>query len=64
MNPKMTYGSSDTRRVKLEDIMRSDYIPMGAGRPARDTMIGSDDICNLSIALGTSSSVDGFLKLV
>lgn len=60
--PKSTYTCTDTRRIKLGDLLRPDYIPMGAGRPKRDTVIDSEDICNLTIALGLSSSVNGFLK--
>ena len=41
----------DKRSVKLSDVMRADYIPFLGGRPARMTVIGSEDALNLAIAL-------------
>jgi len=54
----------DKRSVKLSDVMRADYIPFLGGRPARMTVIGSEDALNLAIALNTTPSVEGFLALV
>jgi hypothetical protein len=54
----------DKRSVKLEKINKPGYIPFLEGRPARDTVIGSEDITNLRIALETSRSVQEFLALV
>jgi hypothetical protein len=48
----------DKRSIKLEDVMKKDYIPFLGGRPARQTIIGKDDILNLEISLGTCSTVD------
>ena len=54
----------DRRQVKLENLMKSDYIPLGAGRPSRATVIGADDVRNLLIALNTAKSLDEFLTKV
>jgi len=54
----------DKRSVKLEEIMKPDYIPFLAGRPARNTVIGLDDIANLIIALNTSSTFEDFLARI
>ena len=35
-----------------------------SGRPARQTVIGADDITNLRIAIETSSSIDDFIRKV
>jgi hypothetical protein len=52
----------DKRSIKLEDVMRKDYIPFLGGRPNRQMVIGKDDILNLEITLHTSSSVDEFVE--
>ncbi|MDD5672911.1 MAG: hypothetical protein PHC61_02000 [Chitinivibrionales bacterium] len=52
----------DKRSIKLEDVMKSDYIPFLGGRPDRQKVIGSDDVINLSIVLNTSDSVEELLK--
>jgi len=54
----------DKRKVRLEELMKKDYIPFMEGRPDRVTIIQNDDIYNLSIALNTTNSVDEFLKAV
>jgi hypothetical protein len=54
----------DKRSVKLENLLRPDYIPLGAGRPEREKVIGKDDILNLRIALNTSESLSAFLSSV
>lgn len=54
----------DKRSVKLENILKEGYIPFRAGRPARDTVIGKEDLLNLRIALHTASSLDEFVKMV
>ncbi len=51
----------DKRAVKLEDVLRPDYIPFLGGRPARQMVIGKEDAINLTIALNTSESVEEFL---
>jgi hypothetical protein len=55
---------SDRRSVKLENILSENYIPFLEGRPNRDTVISSDDILNLKIALNQSSSFKEFLERV
>jgi hypothetical protein len=54
----------DKRAVKLEDILKEDYIPFLGGRPNRETVICKEDVLNLTIALNTSSSVDEFLNKI
>ena len=54
----------DKRNIKLEDMMKNDYIPFLAGRPKRETVIGRDDEANLAIALNTSSSFEDFLDKI
>lgn len=54
----------DKRSIKLEDVMKKDYIPFLGGRPERQTIMGKDDILNLEITLNTCSSVDEFLKKI
>jgi hypothetical protein len=54
----------DRRSVKLEHIMSSDYIPLGSGRPERETVIGKDDMMNVEIALNLSETVEEFLKQI
>jgi hypothetical protein len=52
----------DKRAIKLEDLMKSDYIPFLSGRPKRETVIGQDDLMNLEIVLNTTSTVDEFIN--
>jgi len=54
----------DKRAVKLEDVMKPDYIPFLGGRPKRQTVIGKEDLLNLEIAIYTSASVEEFLGKV
>ncbi len=54
----------DKRNVKLENILRDDYIPFKGGRPNRTKIIGNDDITNLKIALNTSKSIEEFIQKV
>jgi hypothetical protein len=54
----------DKRSIKLEDVMKKDYIPFLGGRPERQTVIGKDDIMNLEITLNTCSTVDEFVKKI
>jgi hypothetical protein len=61
MNPKFI---SDRREIKLEHIMSPSYIPLYSGRPKRDTVINNDDILNLQIAIGVSSSIEEFVTQV
>jgi hypothetical protein len=54
----------DKRSIKLEDVMKPDYIPFLSGRPERESIIGKDDVMNLEITLHTSRSVEEFLKTI
>jgi hypothetical protein len=52
----------DKRSIKLEDVLKPDYIPFMSGRPERESIIGKDDIMNMEIALHTSHSVEEFIN--
>jgi len=51
----------DKRQVRLEEILKSDYIPFLGGRPDRTTIIQHDEIINLSILLNTTKTLEEFL---
>ena len=48
----------DKRSVRLEKVLESDYIPFLGGRPARETVIGNEDVIDLSIALNTCRTLE------
>lgn len=52
---------NDKRKIRLEDLMSGEYIPLFEGRPLREEIISPDDIMNLEIALNTSRNLDEFL---
>ncbi|MBN2035601.1 MAG: hypothetical protein JW768_02550 [Chitinispirillaceae bacterium] len=52
----------DRRKIKLEKVMRPDYIPFLGGRPERKTVISMDDVVNLKISLNTTRTIDELLK--
>jgi hypothetical protein len=52
----------DKRQIRLEEVMKPDYIPFLGGRPERLTVIRTDDIVNLKIILNTAESVEEFLR--
>jgi hypothetical protein len=54
----------DRRSVKLENVMKPDYIPFLSGRPNRETVIGKDDLMNLAIVLNTAMTVEEFIKTI
>ena len=54
----------DKRQIRLEEVMKPDYIPFLGGRPERSVIINPDDIMNLKINLNTTDSVEQFLKTV
>jgi hypothetical protein len=54
----------DKRSVNLEHVMSADYIPIGCGRPERETVIGKDDMMNVEIALNISVTIDDLLKQI
>jgi hypothetical protein len=51
----------DKRSIKLEDVMKPDYIPFLSGRPERETVIGKDDLMNLEIVLNTVNTVEDMI---
>jgi hypothetical protein len=51
----------DKRQIRLEEVMKPDYIPFLGGRPDRVTIISPDDIMNLKINLNTIQSVEEFI---
>jgi hypothetical protein len=54
----------DKRSVRLEEVMKPDYIPFLGGRPQRDTIISIDEIVNLVIALNTTDAVEYFIDKI
>lgn len=54
----------DRRSVKLEHVMKKDFIPFKGGRPSRATVIGKEDVINLTIALNTARNLDDFFAMV
>ena len=54
----------DKRSIKLEDVMKKDYIPFLGGRPDNEKVFCADDIINLAIILNTSKSVEEVLEKV
>jgi hypothetical protein len=52
----------DKRQIRLEDVMKPDYIPFLGGRPERFAVIRADDIVNLKIILNTTDSVEEFIN--
>jgi hypothetical protein len=54
----------DRRSIKLEHILKPDYIPFLSGRPSRETVIGKDDVMNLEILINMTNSVEEFVKSI
>jgi hypothetical protein len=54
----------DKRQIRLEEVMKPDYIPFLGGRPDKETVIRLDDILNLKIILNTTDSVEELIKKV
>jgi hypothetical protein len=54
----------DKRTVKLENVLKKDFIPFKGGRPEREKVIGKEDVLNLAIALNTSETFEEFLQHV
>ena len=48
----------DKRIIRLEEVMRKDYIPFLGGRPPREKIISLDEITNLKIAMNVINSVE------
>ena len=51
----------DKRAVKLQNVLAKDFIPLFSGRPARERVIGREDLMDLDILLHTSNSLEEFL---
>jgi hypothetical protein len=51
----------DNRSVKLDRVYASDYIPLFAGRPKREIIIGKDDLLDVKILLNATHTVDEFI---
>jgi hypothetical protein len=54
----------DKRTIKLEDLLKPDYIPFLSGRPERETIINEDDLMNLEIMMNTTNSVEDFVQKI
>jgi hypothetical protein len=54
----------DKRTIKLEEVMKKDYIPFLGGRPSKAIRISDDDVLNLSIVLNTCNSVEELLTKI
>lgn len=57
----MNSNFKDKRSAKLQHVQSPDFIPLFAGRPQREKVIGREDSLDLKILLNTSASVDEFL---
>jgi hypothetical protein len=62
MPPKTNPNVHDHRSIKLEDVMKPNYIPFLGGRPKRDEIISADDEIDLRILFNTTSTVEEFLN--
>ncbi len=51
----------DRRSVRLEEVMKPDYIPFMGGRPDRSTVISADDVLDLVILLNTTEATEEFI---
>jgi hypothetical protein len=54
----------DKRSIKLEHVLKSDYIPFLYGRPEREKVIGNDDLLNLEILLNTCKNTENFIECI
>jgi hypothetical protein len=54
----------DKRTIKLEDLLKPDYIPFLSGRPEREIIINGDDLMNLEIMMNTTNSVEDFVQKI
>ena len=61
-----TYWGRAISPKELKQILHELEITEGANErlPDRQAVINEDDILNLKIALGTSKSIDEFIKLI
>ena len=54
----------DKRSIRLEDVMKKDYIPFLGGRPEREKVIRLDDVLDLKINLNLADTVEDFIKII
>ncbi len=54
----------DRRAVKLEDVLKADFIPFKGGRPKRDEPISDSDVVDLKIALETRRTLERLFQRV
>ena len=68
MPPKEFWGPRFDEQVQEARALAAkpflNKIPFLGGRPARDRVIGKDDILDLTIALGTARSIEEFITLI
>lgn len=53
----------DKRHIKLEHVLKPDYIPFLSGRPDREKIINQEDMTNLKINLNVCNTVEDFLRM-
>lgn len=54
----------DKRSIRLEDVMKKDYIPFLGGRPHREKVIRLDDVLDVKINLNLVETVEDFIKIM
>lgn len=54
----------DKRSIRLEDVMKKDYIPYLGGRPDREKVIRPDDVLDMKINLNLAETVEDFIKIM
>lgn len=54
----------DKRSIRLEDVMKKDYIPFLGGRPDREKVIRLDDVLDVKINLNLTDTVEEFIKIM
>ena len=54
----------DKRSIRLEEVMKKDYIPFLGGRPDREKVIGLDDVLNVRINLNVAMTGEDFIKSI
>jgi hypothetical protein len=54
----------DKRIIRLEDVMKKDYIPFLGGRPDREKVIRLDDVLDVKINLNLTDTVEDFIKIM
>ena len=52
----------DKRSIRLEEVMKKDYIPFLGGRPEREKVISVDDVINVRIHLNSVQTVEDLIQ--